>query len=222
MRSWTGRFSVRTSGSGSGSERRLGAAGYAIVAAALALVSSLVSIVFTLWPELRPDPRERLSAEVSVFDVEPAVTYGAWLRRTSASTVEYRKREEAYIGRAGIPGEPVDITTRRRLLRVQGNVVYVRVTIEGFKRRSVGMRWSMYDARSHRRVPQGDFQDVRAGDVDLDAPSDRIVVQLWVPLAPVEQDVFLRIELLSRAGALLAVGDSERFRGFGREAATSG
>jgi hypothetical protein len=117
--------------------RQLGTVGYALAASVLALVASVTSVVFTLWPGLKPDPRERLGADVSVFDVEPSVTYGAWLQRTSATEEEVRRRQDRYIRRAGLPGERADPATRRGLLNVKGNVAYVRVTIEGFKRRSV-------------------------------------------------------------------------------------
>jgi hypothetical protein len=193
--------------------RRFAPVGYAIAAAVLALASSVVTLVFTLWPGLKPDPGERLGAAVSVFDVETAVTHGAWIRRTSWTATEAQSRLEAFIRRGGIPGERVDKSTRKRLIGLEGSVLYVRLTIEGFKRRNVVLRWSIYDARSGQRLPGREFHDVRTAGVSLSAPSDRSVVQVWVPPVPVDHKVFARIELLSRDGTLLAVTDSGNFRG---------
>lgn len=169
--------------------------------------------MFTLWPGLKPDPGDRLGADVSIFAVEPGVTYQSWVRRTSNTAEEIRTRANEYISQASIPGEAADPHTRRQLLLVKGSVIYVRLTIEGFKRGSVILRWSMYNARNNQRVPVSDFHDVRAGDINLDTPSDRSVAQLWVPPAPGQSKVFIRVELVSREGTLLAVADSGKFAG---------
>lgn len=196
--------------SGASGGPRLVPASYAIISAVLALASTFITIIFTLVPGLKPDPRERVAADVSVFDVEPAVAHAAWIRRTSSTAAEEARRQREYIREAAIPGESVDAQTQQKLLRVKGNVVYVTLTIEGFKRRNVSLRWSMYGARSGQRVPQEDFQDARVGDVDLEAPTDRSVVQFWVSPVPVRYEVFVRVELVSD-GTLLAVADTGKF-----------
>jgi hypothetical protein len=193
-----------------GRERRIAPLGYAIGTALLALASSLVALVFTLWPELKPDPRERLGADVAVFSVEPGVRYGDWLERTSPTDEVLDRRREDYVERAALPGQ-LTAADQRALLGVTGGVAYVRLTIEGFKRRNVRLRWSMYEARSGRRVGDRGFHDVPAAEVDLDAPTDRSVVQLWFPPPPSPGEKFVRVELSSAAGVLLAVADSERF-----------
>jgi hypothetical protein len=192
------------------STRRVIPLGYALATAALALVSTVVTLVFTIWPELRPDPRERLGAEVSIFAVEPAVEYDAWLRRTSANGRELKQRRREYLRHATLRGERLTKRDKEQLLAVRGNSVYVRSTIEGFKRRNVRLRWSMYDAR--RRTRQPDFDDVPAADVDLNAPTDRSVTQLWISPTPPDKLVFVRVELLSRDSTLLAVADTPPFR----------
>jgi len=194
--------------------RRIAPVGYAFAAAGLALASSLVTLVFTLWPGLKPDPGERVGANVSVLNVEPAVRYEDWIRRTSVDRQEMRRRTRDYVRRVGIPGESIDAGTRQRILGVKGNVAYIGLMIEGFKRQNVFLRWSIYDAQSMRRLADRAFQDVRAFDVDLEAPSARSVVQLWIPPVPVKRKVFVRIELLSREGVLLAVANSAKFAGF--------
>jgi hypothetical protein len=52
---------------------------------------------------------------------------------------------------------------------------------------------------------------VPALDVDLDAPTDRSVVLLWTPPPPDRPKVFVRVELRSRAGSMLAVADTPYF-----------
>lgn len=188
--------------------RRIAPVGYAVGAAVLALASSLTALVFTLWPGLKPDPRERLGADVAVFAVEPGVRYGDWLRRTSPTPEELAARRRTYLRNAALPGEPLTPKGERALLRVAGSAVYVRLNIEGFKRRNVSLRWSMYDAASHRRVRERDLGDVQALDVDLEAPADRSVVLLWVPPSPDVAKTFVRVELHSRSGTMLAVADS--------------
>lgn len=172
--------------------RRPGLAAVTAVTAALALVSGVVALLFDLVPALKPDPRERLGADVSIFDVEPNVSYGDWLRRTNQRA---RFRREGP-GAAQLPGK----------------LVYVKTTIEGFKRRSASLRWSVYRARTRTRVPSPAFRDQHAVEVRLDAPTDRSLQELWVPqLPPLRGPFFVRVELRDRHNVLLAVADSRRF-----------
>ena len=191
--------------------RRLAPLTYALITAALALASSLAALVFTLWPGLKPDPRDRLGADVSVFAVEPGVGIGEWIRRTSTDRDDRRGRTERYLRTVIGPGPPPEACERAEYLAAPGHAIYVRVAIEGFKRREVQMRWSMYDQRSRQRVPE--LSDRTIGAIALDSPAARSVVQIWVPPAPGHALVFARIELIDPAHTTLAVADSPRFSG---------
>jgi hypothetical protein len=180
--------------------RRLGVLGWTILVAAVAFASSAVALVFTLWPGLRPDPRDRLGAELSVFAVDPNVTYREWLTaRSSFSEEEAEERLAA--AQEQTPG----------LLRVRGEVAYVRTHVEGFKRRSVAMRASLYERASQARV-EG-VSNVEVAMQQLDAPSDEAVVPVWLPCPPeAGRSYFVRVELYHRGdNVLLAVADSRPF-----------
>ncbi len=179
-----------------GKRRRLGMAGVTALTAALALVSGVVALLFDLVPALKPDPRERLGAEVSIFDVEPGVTIGDWLKRTN------QREQLRQIGRRGGGG-----------LTVKGNLVYVKTTIEGFKRRRASLGWWVYRTRTRTRLQEPQFYDRRAVEVRLDAPTDRSLQEVWIPeMPPLPGSFFVRVELRDANDVLLAVADSKPFR----------
>lgn len=184
------------------------------VAAIIALAGGGLGLYWDLYPAKRPDPRERLGADLKVFAVEPHVAHDAYLRRVSSSKREYRKLLSDLLRTKGL--DPVRTTSAdARAVRLDpGTVFYVQTKIEGFKRQSVKLRWSMYLVKSRRRVSKKGFQDQPAGDVvDLRSPSDRAVVQIWTPPIIGRGPYFLRIELLDTEATLLAVADSGTFRG---------
>ena len=178
--------------------RRFGVLGWTILVAAVAFASSAVALVFTLLPGLKPDPREQLGADISVVAVDPNVTYREWITtRSSFSESEAEKRLQQ--ATAQTPG----------LLRVRGEVAYVRMQVKGFKRRSVAMRASMYEGWSHVRVEGA--SNIQVGTQQLDAPSDQAVVPIWLPCPPESgKKYFVRIELYHRGDdVLLAMADSK-------------
>jgi hypothetical protein len=183
--------------------RRLGALAWTALVALVALASSILALVFELWPGLRPDPRVRLGGAVSVFAVDPGVSYGEHLRRVS--------RSSAASGDTNADGQANGEASLKRV----GEEVYARTTIEGFKRRSISMRVSMYEAATRVRVPT--LSDIGVAETGLQAPSDTFVVQLWVP-CPRENGkrYFVQIEVYHRGDhVLLAVADSKRFSASG-------
>jgi len=190
--------------------RRWGALGWTALVALLALASSTVAIVFELWPGLKPDPRTTLGAEVSIFAVDPGVTEGDFLRRTTLSAVDFERRKTAWL-RASC-GDQATTKACRRVLQIPGEEVYVRTTVEGFKRRSIALRVSIYDAVTHQR--ERGVSDVDVTRLRLQAPTDTAVVPIWV-LCPQDRTrtYFVRVELYhSGDDVLLAVADSKPFR----------
>lgn len=165
------------------------------VAAGIALFSSAVALVFTLWPGLRPDPRTNHEAEVSVFAVERAVTYGDYLERTSPTGGPTRQ------GAKGIDHD------------LPGQVVYVSARVLGFKRSSVMLRWSAYDARTEMRLPSEALGGVPDVERTLETPTDRFVQPVYVYPLFGPTKYFVRVELVDSDGLMLAVADSEPFRG---------
>jgi hypothetical protein len=191
--------------------RRFTKLGYTAITAVVALVAAVSGQVFQFFPGLRPDPRDRTVADVEVFAVEPAVTVDDWLHRTSGFPADLRRRQDAFI-RLSAGTVKIPPAERATYLAQRGSLLYVRVGVEGFKRRDVVLRWSMYDNATRRRIHEITHRD--AGTISLDSPSERSVVELWVPPAPGHDEVFLRIALSAkREGTMLAVTDSPAFSG---------
>jgi hypothetical protein len=192
---------VAAADEGGRKSRRLGAFAWTAIVAATALGSSLVALVFELWPGLKPDPRTKLGADVSVFAVDPRVSYGAFLQRLSFSDADLRSRISAACGTPKPCGR----------LNLPGEEAYVQTTVEGFKRRSVALRLSLYNAASQTRVAGA--SDVDVAKERLAAPSDQSVIPVWIVCPPKRGGrYFIRVELYhSGDHVLLAVADSRRF-----------
>jgi hypothetical protein len=182
--------------------RRWGALAWTAVVAVVALGSSLVGLLFELRPDLKRDPRTTLGADVSVFSVDPGVTYREYLEDAATSAEGRRKRlRDACDGRRSCGR-----------LEIPGERIYVSTKVEGFKSQSISMRLSLYDAARKSRIPGASNVDV--AQQKLDSPSDRSVVPVWLVCPPdATRRYFVRVELYHRGdGVLLAVGDSARFR----------
>ena len=179
----------------------------AMLTAIVALLSGGLALFFQLRPDLAPDPRTHLGATAKVFSVDENVTLGDFLQRRKAivTTSEYAKERLAYIrqAEAGSGGDGSSVLT------LPGEVVLVSTMVEGFKSRSIAMMASMYDADARRRVPE--LSDVPVFQVELDSPSDRSVVEFWLPAPPVSvTKYFVRVQVYHRDdGVLLAVADSK-------------
>jgi hypothetical protein len=193
-----------------GGLRRLSSRGVTAVTALVALVASAVALAFDLWPGLKPDPRENFRADVGVFSVDRGVTLDDYLRRTTFSRADYRQARAKHLSAAGVPeGDP----STRGLLTLAGEVVYVASTLQGFKRRSVTLRWSLYDARTRTRLNGPSFSGVSAAQVEVEAPTDRTLQEIWLPPPPGRGPYFVRVALYDDRDVLLAVADSEPFVG---------
>ena len=142
-----------------------------------------------------------------MFAVDSAVNLGNFLNRRKAivSTAEYDKEKGAYVRQAAV-GDPGGDGSS--VLTLPGEDVWLNVTVEGFKSRAVALMASMYDATSHRRVPE--LNDVPVFQQHEDSPSDKSVVEFWLPAPPVAvSKYYVRVEVYRRGdGVLLAVADS--------------
>jgi hypothetical protein len=187
---------------GSANTRRLSGLAWTALVAVVALTSSVITLIFELWPGLKPDPRTNLGADVAIFAIDPGVTYGGYLERLSFTPADRRARLKAACGASRRCGR----------LKLHGEEVYVRTTVDGFKRRSISMRLSLYNAGTHTRVEGA--SDVDVAKERLSSPSDRAVVPVWLICPPgASRRYFVRVELYHRGDdVLLAVGDSRVFR----------
>lgn len=154
--------------------------------AILAAVSGGLALLFQLSPDLTPDPRTKLAGQIRVVAVDREVTLREYQRRIGDDTRDFG----------------------RGLLRSRGYVVYLDVKIQGRKHRSVRLLYSLYDARTRRRVPG-------FGDVEplipfrADTPDDEFVAQIFVQHSGFPgQKVIVRFELRDRE-TVLAVTDTD-------------
>ena len=164
------------------------------VAALVALATSIVSLLFTVAPALKPDPRDRVGADVSVFAVERNVTIGEWIAR-AFSGPEREVLRKRYPDRAAL-----------------GELLYVRTSVDGHKHRRVTLRVSVVDSDTERRVPPQEIDAPPIAPVALSSPSERSVRAVWVPdLSHEPTGLFFRVELWDEHG-MLAIADSRRLR----------
>ena len=173
--------------------------------AVIALIAAVVGLVFDLWPELKPDPRTQVGADLAVIAVERNVTLGEWLERSSGSAEEFARRRADYLDDGGSEAG----------LRIPGELAFVKVSVRGFKRRGISVRWAVYDAATQERVAglAGRPEGREATEVDLEAPTDEFVAELWLGPVPGPRRYFVRVEAREGGGTLLAVADSDPFRG---------
>jgi hypothetical protein len=153
-------------------------------ATAVAVVASAVALAFSLWPALRPDPREVLAAKLHVETVEPGVSLGAYQQRV---------------------GQRVKGASRADL-RTRGYVVYMQIQIEGRKHRDLVLDQVLYRASTRRRiVDQGPTRD---SYFQSDTPNDRWIAQVFVLEPPYDFPVFVRMELFDSNNSLMAFADT--------------
>lgn len=165
-----------------GRSRRALGTGLAILAA----LPGAVALIFQLSPDLRPDPRSKLAGQMRVVAVDREVTLREYQRRIGDDTRGFGPD----------------------LLRSRGYVVYLDVKIEGRKHRSVRLRFSLYDARTRRRVPGFGDQEPLV-PFRADTPDDEFVSQIFVLHSGNRgQRVFVRFELRDRE-TVLAVTDTD-------------
>jgi hypothetical protein len=162
---------------------------FGLASALLALATGGVTLLFDLRPDLKPDPKEKVGASITIRALEENVQQRQFFKRTGVSI------------KAGCAPE--------QLARL-GTIVYVETDIEGFKREETSLRWFTYDARNDTRVP---YQRSRASEATLfkpGAPINQQIAQVWVPTPLTRGEYYIRFELYN-AGVLLAFVDTEPF-----------
>jgi len=179
-------------GAAQGGEKRT-ATIVTLAGAVAAAAISLTTLLFTLFPEWRPDPRERSDATISFLALDRNVTQREFFNR--------------------VRGDAPAACTEKQLTR-SGIVVYIQVDIAGFKSSSIRLRWFTYNAGNHRREPGLGSNDQETTVFQPRAPINRQIAVVWVPTAlpPIDlmSSYFVRFELYS-ANVLRAVADTTSF-----------
>jgi hypothetical protein len=161
-----------------------------VVALASALIALIVSIptgIYTLWPALSPDPKTKVGATLETLTFDRNVTY------------------RQYVGR--FPRHRVDGATPDE----NGNVFYIRATIEGFKREQLRVRWFTYEATNQTRLDRLGSTAPLEEVFKPQAPVNTQIAQVWVPAPPQSGEYFVRFELYSSGNVLLSFIDSKPF-----------
>lgn len=181
---------------------RLGKAAWAMIVALVALAGSLSSLVFTFLPQLKPDPRDSVAAQLSVFAIDPDVTLGDYLQQAYGS----------------VAAAPKGLQVPRQELGFKGDMVYVRTRVDGFKHRRIRLFAELYVASTQRRVfhiPSlvhlSALTAFDARTVELDTPSTSTVQLFWILDLADEPPTFVRIVMYDKT-RLLAVTDSPVIR----------
>jgi hypothetical protein len=166
-------------------------------------IAAVLGVVFLLIPSWRPLSRDKIEASVAIAAIERNVTLREWSQRQFPG--DPRGELRRLFGRDLVKG---DDTAR-------GNIAYVRLHADGFKRRSIKLRARIYDAHSRRPPRNTDFDVVypSSGKLDIDAPS-RASVQLIMldPFTQVPGCYFIRVEAYDKGG-ILAYDDSGPIEG---------
>jgi hypothetical protein len=157
-----------------------------LLAAVLAAVISTTGLVFDLWPNLKPDPKERVGAKLESVGRDLNVTRGEYLTR---------------VGRTTPAGEDAE---------ANGNVYYIRAEIQGFKRSALQLRWFTYERISETRQPGLRGSDREEPVFKPQAPINTQIAQVWVETPNDEGKYFIRFELYS-GKVLLQFVDTARF-----------
>jgi hypothetical protein len=164
-----------------------------LIGVAVAAALSLTTFLFTLFPEWRPDPRERSDATVQALALDKNVT------------------QEEYFKRIGLPKSEYAKCTPQQLA-VSGNVVYFQAQTAGFKRSEILVRWFTYDADNKRRIQAGRSDSEKTKVFKPRAPIDRQIAEVWIPTDQPEDQTkyFIRFELYS-GSVLRAFDDTKKF-----------
>jgi hypothetical protein len=170
------------------------------VTATATAVTAVLGIVFVLAPSLRPLPRDKIEASVSIPAIERSVTVCEWAER------QYPADPAAAMKRLL---KPDNAASRDQF----GTVVYVRLKTDGFQHRAVGLRARVYDWKlKETPVPNSSLELLypSASDVKVEAPS-RSSMQLMLldDLTDLGRDVFVRVEAYDDAG-ILSYADSDK------------
>jgi hypothetical protein len=187
-------------------------------AAFVAFAATAAALMFEFFPGIKPDPPpESVGATVQVYAVEPGVSLGTWLKRVYGDGGEYMAALRQYLGPSPSPQALGQLNN-------PGELVYVRVSVDGLKHRAVYLQWKMYDLHSQlstEAFTNNPFPPIPtiARQLRIDAPSRRSVQLLWIPsFSDEDRPVYLRVELDDTNRGVLAVADSaELVRGLTRE-----
>lgn len=169
---------------------------WALIIALVALVGSGTTALFALLPQLKPDPRDSVLAQLNVYAIEPDVSLSRYLGMAYGNVAH--AAQSLHIPREELP--------------FRGDMIYVRTRVDGFKHRQVRLMATVYLRRTQRPAPvvAGPVSgpaELRLRSVSLDTPSTSTVQLFWILSLDGEPPTFIRVEMFDHA-RMLAVTDS--------------
>jgi len=185
--------------------------------AVVALVTGVVTLMFTLFPDLKPFTPTHLSARVSVVSVERAVSRDQWRwRKALGDPAEHERLVRADFRALHRPkSEPCE-----SLGEEPGYLVYVAVVAEGYKAHQLALRAAVYDAATHRRFRDSEeFRQVAR--VPVDAPTARSLQLIWLWAPTTAKRHYIQIELYDLGNHLLDMRKTAGFPALSDEELTS-
>jgi hypothetical protein len=173
---------------------------WALLLAVVALASSGTTALFALLPQLKPDPRDSVLAQLNAYAIEPDVSLKSYLQLAYGNVVQEAKSLQ-------IPREE---------LSFKGDMVYVRTRVDGFKHRRVRLMATVYLKATQRPAsvvpgPVSGPSALRLRSVALDTPSTSTVQLFWILSLNHEPPTFVRVEMFDHT-RMLAVADSPVIR----------
>lgn len=170
-----------------------------LVAGLVAFVGTALGVLFLLAPSLRPLPRDRIEASLSVPAIENHVGVKAWATRQFPKNTDHHLSELLH-HRYG----PHD-------REGTGTIVFVRLSTVGFQHRSLNLRVVAVDPQRQAAPKDIDITTTfpLAGTLHVDAPSRQSVQLLFIDDLGYVTDapLFLRVEAYDDHG-VLAYADS--------------
>lgn len=165
-----------------------------VLTAVAGLVAAGVALLFQFAPSLKPDPGDSIGADVSVVALERGATIGSWIQHGFSGAAEQAAQRAKYSGQLGFPGE----------------IVYVRVAVDGHKHKNVSLSYRLFAAKSEKPLTQ--LETAEYATLRMEAPSQRSVSMMFVPDLASAGDVFVRVVLRDDTN-VLAVADSRTISG---------
>ena len=166
---------------------------YKVVAAVVGVLSSITALVFTFVPDLRPiGEAPKQSAELSDLRVDADATFGQYLARLDQPRAGYSEQQ----------------------LRRRGALLDFRVRIEGFKGRTLLLKWELFDDADGEQVNES-----KAIRITPTNQTNEATWQFWVPV-PYDRGTYVAIvELIEQKKThllKLASLETAPLRGLGR------
>lgn len=144
---------------------------YKVLAALLGVASSATALVFTFAPDWVPtgDPAAQ-SATLSDLRVDAEATFGKYLARVDQPAAGYTERQ----------------------LQRRGALLDFRVRIEGFRGKTLLLKWELFDSGG---IQVNESKAIRITPTN---ETNEATWQLWVPLPPDRDRYVAFVELIEK------------------------